>query len=405
VVLPFQDMRINTSSGAPMPEIVTTDNIVILYPKHPGRFALGFADPATTTNFANALLVLKQKAAAQSEPRFEAAVRAYLTVVVKPPLPEAAHRYEVQAEDAVRHNQLGDAADLYEQATEAAPWWPAAHYGRALVLANTQDYDDAVMEMKHYLVLVPDAPNARAARDQMYIWEHRATIDTSTGTSSAGAPSCCTGSMAGNPIPPTAVAGKRLAIQVVSQCSLLTGNSLDSCTKGVLDKIQEWAASDLASKNIFTSIGSSNPNLILTITMTKRIADNGALGFFTDFAPVTLKLAANYQLTDTAGQVLGSGTVTHSGAAGLGVSRRVRDQIEQKFVAKLKVRILALELKANLTATFGSKNEGTPTKTVCLPVGSPRMKSTGNRPRILWVTSIYKEGKIRLAGPSAEHID
>ncbi|MHB8455977.1 MAG: hypothetical protein ACYDDO_15075, partial [Acidiferrobacterales bacterium] len=99
VVLPFKDMQID------MQPIFTTDNVVILYPKQARCYALGFADPATTTNFANALLVLKQEAVAESEPRFEAAVRAYQAAVVKPLLPEAAHRYEVQAEDAVRHNQ------------------------------------------------------------------------------------------------------------------------------------------------------------------------------------------------------------------------------------------------------------------------------------------------------------
>ncbi|MHB8455002.1 MAG: hypothetical protein ACYDDO_09975, partial [Acidiferrobacterales bacterium] len=107
VVLPFQDMQIDTSSityGAPLSDTNNPNNLIILYPKHPGCFALGFADPATPTAFANALLVLKREAA-ESEPRFEAAVRAYQAAVVKPLLPEAAHRYEVQAEDAVRHNQ------------------------------------------------------------------------------------------------------------------------------------------------------------------------------------------------------------------------------------------------------------------------------------------------------------
>ena len=339
VVLPFKGMKIDTSSKtfgneAPISDTGSPNNLIILYPKQAGCYALGFADPATAANFANALLVLKREAAAESEPRFEAAARAYQTAAVKPPLPEAAHRYEVQAEDAVRHNQLNDAADLYEQATEAAPWWPAAHYDRALILANTQDYDDAVLEMKRYLMLVPHAPNAPAARDQMYIWERKATLDASTGTSSAGAPSCCSGSMAGNPVPLTDLAGKRLEIKVVSQCS--SAQFSGNCNKGLLDKIQGWVASDLTSKNVFTSIGGSNPNLILTIAMTKHALDTGVLGFFTDLVPATFKLAANYQLTDTAGHVLGSGTVTYSGAPGEGeLSSRVRAQMEQKFVAKL----------------------------------------------------------------------
>ncbi|MHB8454492.1 MAG: hypothetical protein ACYDDO_07280, partial [Acidiferrobacterales bacterium] len=297
---------------------------------------------------------------AESEPRFEAAVRAYQAAVVKPLLPEAAHRYEVQAEDAVRHNQLGDAADLYEQATEAAPWWPAAHYDRALVLANTQDYDDAVMEMKHYLVLVPDAPNARAARDQMYIWEHRATLDASTGTSSAGAPSCCTGSMAGNPVPLTAVAGKRLAIQVVSQCppdpdpiGIINSNFYSKCAQNELNQIQGWVTSALISKNVFTSIGSANPDLILTITMTKDMMDFGAAGFLTSLAPGRLKFAANYQLADTNSNVLESGTASYEGGLGEGnMSGRAATNVEQRFAASIADKIAASIASDNATDTL-----------------------------------------------------
>ena len=179
VVLPFQDMQIDTSSityGAPLSDTGSRNNLIILYPKQAGCFALGFADPETATDFAGALLVLKREAAAESTPRFEAAVRAYREAAVKPPLPEAVHRFTVQALDAVRHNQLNEAADLYEQASEAAPWWPEAHFDRALLLGKTQDYDDAVLEMKRYLLLAPHAPNAHAVQDQIYIWERKAEV-------------------------------------------------------------------------------------------------------------------------------------------------------------------------------------------------------------------------------------
>ncbi len=170
VVLPFKDMKI--AAG--------TYRIVLQYAKNGGCFGLIKLAVATPTlvDLADALLVLKREAAVESEPHFEEAVRAYHAAAVKPPLPEAARRFKVQALDAVRHNQLEDAADLYEQATEVAPWWPVAHFDRALLLGKTKDYDSAIMEMKRYLELVPDAPNARAAQDQIYIWQRKAEANT-----------------------------------------------------------------------------------------------------------------------------------------------------------------------------------------------------------------------------------
>jgi len=83
-------------------------------------------------------------------------------------------RYKVQAVGAVRDKEFDDAADIYAAALRAAPWWPAGHFNRALVLGEAGDYDMAKREMKYYLQLVPDASNARAAQDKIYEWERKA---------------------------------------------------------------------------------------------------------------------------------------------------------------------------------------------------------------------------------------
>ena len=88
---------------------------------------------------------------------------------------EDARKYKVQAEGAVRDKKFNDAANLYGEALKVAPWWPEGHFNRALVLSETGDYDTAMREMKHYLQLAPDAPNARAAQDKIYDWERRAS--------------------------------------------------------------------------------------------------------------------------------------------------------------------------------------------------------------------------------------
>jgi len=42
-----------------------------------------------------------------------------------------------------------------------------------MILGELGNYDEAAFEMKKYLALEPDAPDARTARDQIYVWESR----------------------------------------------------------------------------------------------------------------------------------------------------------------------------------------------------------------------------------------
>lgn len=88
---------------------------------------------------------------------------------------QAARRFEVQAEGAVGDKDFEAAADYYRQALEIAPWWPPDHLNRALVLADTDDIPDAIIGMKRYLTLAPNAPNARAAQDKIYNWARKAS--------------------------------------------------------------------------------------------------------------------------------------------------------------------------------------------------------------------------------------
>lgn len=102
---------------------------------------------------------------------FEQVAQNYRDASVKPQLPEEAVRYKVKAELAVRQKRFDEASDLYEQALGIAPWWPQGHYNRGLILGEMGDYEEAVAELKRYLKLEPDAPNARAVQLRIYEWE------------------------------------------------------------------------------------------------------------------------------------------------------------------------------------------------------------------------------------------
>ncbi len=133
-------------------------------------------DSASARRLADALSALKHaspQSLDEEDVAFREVVRSYRSMATKPDLSEAARRYKVQAEGAVRDNDLDGAAEYYEKAIDVAPWWPGGHFNRALVLSQTGEFSDAIAEMKRYVELVPDAPDVRDAQDKIYDWERK----------------------------------------------------------------------------------------------------------------------------------------------------------------------------------------------------------------------------------------
>lgn len=146
-----------------------------------GRQSSKFAQRCTnlgedwTKDFGDALFRLKLEYDKSNNPenmaRFKEEALRYHEMNPKPQLPEEARRFKVQAEEAVEAMRFLDAAEKYRKANEIAPWWPEGHFNRALVLGEVQNFDSAMVEMKRYLLLKPDAPDARLAQDKIYSWE------------------------------------------------------------------------------------------------------------------------------------------------------------------------------------------------------------------------------------------
>lgn len=124
------------------------------------------------SGFAVGLLLVCTTAFADttSDPFQEIATQ-YRSTNPKPLIPEAARKFKVQAEFAVQEKRLDQAVELYGKALEIAPWMPEGHYNLALVLGEKKKYRDALREMNRYLLLAPNAPEARAAQDKIYQWE------------------------------------------------------------------------------------------------------------------------------------------------------------------------------------------------------------------------------------------
>jgi len=74
------------------------------------------------------------------------------------------------AEDAIEHKNLQGALSYYEAGVALDPAWAQGWYNAALIYAEQQDYFDAAFYMKHYLILLPDAPDATAAKEKLLLW-------------------------------------------------------------------------------------------------------------------------------------------------------------------------------------------------------------------------------------------
>lgn len=87
-----------------------------------------------------------------------------------PPLSETARQYKIAAEAAVHDRQWPEAARHYRAALAIDPMWPQGHFNLALLYAELKLFEYAGVEMQKYLLLMPDAANARQAQDKIYEW-------------------------------------------------------------------------------------------------------------------------------------------------------------------------------------------------------------------------------------------
>jgi hypothetical protein len=90
------------------------------------------------------------------------------------PTPEWEKR-RLLAEDAIKEKDFPSALAHFEAALESNPFWPDGWFNAALIYGELKDYDAAIDRMKRYLELEPDARDVTKVRDQITIWEAKAS--------------------------------------------------------------------------------------------------------------------------------------------------------------------------------------------------------------------------------------
>lgn len=103
---------------------------------------------------------------------FEPIAAQYRALKVKSSVSEEQRRFIVQANSFNEQKNYQKAIDMYNKAVETDQTsYPSAYSNMALLSAQIQNYNAAIFYMKKYLMLVPDADDARSCQDKIYVWE------------------------------------------------------------------------------------------------------------------------------------------------------------------------------------------------------------------------------------------
>jgi tetratricopeptide (TPR) repeat protein len=104
--------------------------------------------------------------------RFEPVAAQYRALAVKPPIPEEQRRLIVQANALSAQKKYAMAIEQYKKANAIDPTsYPGAYFNMALLCGQVDRPVSAIFYMKQYLLLAPDAQDARGAQDKIYEWE------------------------------------------------------------------------------------------------------------------------------------------------------------------------------------------------------------------------------------------
>jgi len=103
---------------------------------------------------------------------FELIAAKYRALSVKPQITEEQRRLIVQANAYTQKQDYAGAIDRYNKTLEFNPTsYPEAYFNLALLHEQQRLYTFAITYMKKYLMLIPDASDARSAQDKIYEWE------------------------------------------------------------------------------------------------------------------------------------------------------------------------------------------------------------------------------------------
>ena len=107
----------------------------------------------------------------------EKIIRHVQTMKPAPVVPEEAKRHLVRGKAAFKGakeaRDFQDAADEFKKALLYAPWLAEGYYNLGVIQDKAGQYDDAMRNLKFYLIAAPKAPDAEKVKELVYEIEYR----------------------------------------------------------------------------------------------------------------------------------------------------------------------------------------------------------------------------------------
>ena len=107
----------------------------------------------------------------------EKIIRHVQTMRPAPVVPEEAKRHLVRGKAAFKGakeaRDFQDAADEFKKALLYAPWLAEGYYNLGVIQDKAGQYDDAMKNLKFYLIAAPKAPDAEKVKELVYEIEYR----------------------------------------------------------------------------------------------------------------------------------------------------------------------------------------------------------------------------------------
>ncbi len=152
--------------------IMVVDDIFV---NLPGKVQLRMDNAADAQRIADDLLLIQQiwqKYEAEEEKAFKEKALQYRAMKAKPPITEEQRKLVVQADVLNNRKNYAGAIERYKKAIRMDPTaYPVAYCNLALLSEQLERYGSAIRYMKRYLLLEPQAKDARIAQDKIYEWE------------------------------------------------------------------------------------------------------------------------------------------------------------------------------------------------------------------------------------------
>jgi hypothetical protein len=90
------------------------------------------------------------------------------------PATEAINKYRILAEQGIKDGDPIAAITNYEAGVADSPVWAEGWFNAAIIYEQLGEFGAAADRMRRYLILMPDAPDAAAAREKLVVWDDKA---------------------------------------------------------------------------------------------------------------------------------------------------------------------------------------------------------------------------------------